>query len=145
MQRHEVVSEDMTHRAVCVRPEEDLYHAYAIMQRCRFHHLPVVEHGELIGILDDRDILKCTYIRDGILSAGIRTVRDAMHTGPATCRPSDRIGDAADQMLHSNVDALVVLDDNQKVIGILTTKDLLIALRRMEGVLDIGAVLEQKL
>lgn len=145
MRHQEFVKDDMTQRAVCIRPDEDLYHAYAIMQRCQFHHLPVVENGELVGILDDRDILRCAHVQGDTLKVGSRTVRDAMRTGPVTCQPTDRVGDAVDHMLRHKIDALVVVDDQHKVIGILTTTDLLIALRRLEGVVDIGAVMERRL
>lgn len=144
MRHPELVKEDMTQHAVTVRPDEDLYHAYSIMQRCQFHHLPVVENGVLVGILSDRDILRCGHLRDGVLTVGNRTVRDAMVKGAVTCRQTDRIGDAVDVMLKTKVDALTVVDERGAVLGILTTTDLLIALRRLEGVLDVGALLEKR-
>jgi acetoin utilization protein AcuB len=137
------VEQEMTHRAVTVAPDEYLYHAFAVMRRCGFRHLPVVEAGQLVGILSDRDIFKYSHMRGGALTVDNVMVRDAMTKDVYTCRRGDRLGDVIDTMLLHKIGALPVVDADGAVIGILTSTDLLSELRRHEGVLvaDLGSPL----
>lgn len=136
------VNEVMTFRAVCTEPDELLFHAYQVMQKGHFHHLPVVKNGVLSGMLTDRHVLQSGVLLDGSLSLGSKLVKDAMSTRFATVTPSERIGDAIDRMLGQGLDSLVVVDgDAGRVLGILTSTDLLVALRRSLGVTDAEAAM----
>lgn len=137
-----VTENEMTHRAVTVRPDDNLYHAFAIMRRSNFRHLPVVDKGELVGILSDRDIFRSSAMRSGSLVISQGTVADAMSRGVFTCKATDRIGDVADEMLRRKIDAMPVIDDAGRVTGIITSTDLLHHVRRLSGVRDTGAWLE---
>jgi len=43
---------------LCVSPETELFTLASIFSSHGYRHLPVVEHGELIGIISRRDVLK---------------------------------------------------------------------------------------
>jgi len=49
----EVMSKDL----VTVAPDDDITHALRLMRDIGFRHLPVVEDGEVIGIVSTRDII----------------------------------------------------------------------------------------
>jgi len=51
-----LVAHWMTSHPITIRPAEKLTEACAFMQQHRFRSLPVVDDGELVGILTDRDI-----------------------------------------------------------------------------------------
>jgi hypothetical protein len=48
----------MALKPVSIHPDEPLSEALALMIEHGIHHLPVVEDGQLVGILSDRDLRK---------------------------------------------------------------------------------------
>lgn len=55
----ELVADHLTSRLTFASPDWSLEQAAAAMVRGRFRHLVVVEHGELVGMLSMRDIVRC--------------------------------------------------------------------------------------
>ena len=52
------VREIMTARVVCVGPKGTVEECMALMTEKRIRHLPVLEHGKLIGVLSIGDLVK---------------------------------------------------------------------------------------
>jgi CBS domain-containing protein len=52
------VSEAMTKDLVTGLPQDDLSSVAHTMQEKGFRHLPIVEHGELVGIVSIRDVME---------------------------------------------------------------------------------------
>ncbi len=52
------VREIMTKRVVCVGPQATVDECMALMTDKRIRHLPVIEHGELTGLLSIGDLVK---------------------------------------------------------------------------------------
>lgn len=145
MRSHVLVTQEMTKKAVCIHPDDHLHHAFGIMRRTGFRHLPVVDtSGDLVGILSDRDILRCGLVRNEELVIGNHTVANVMTRGVHTCQAGDRLGDIAEIMVRQRIDALPVTDAAGHVLGIITSTDILLYVRRIEGVLDAGAVMEAR-
>ena len=61
--RQTLVSEIMAPNVVCVEPDKSIEEGMAIMTAKRVRHLPVVDDGELIGIVSIGDLVK-TIISD---------------------------------------------------------------------------------
>ena len=55
----ELVSDHMTDTVISAEPEWSLERAAVEMSRRHIRHLVVVEHGELVGVLSMRDIVRC--------------------------------------------------------------------------------------
>jgi len=62
----EIVAAHLTSDVVYAAPEWSLEEAAAAMVRGGFRHLIVVEHGEAVGILSVRDIVRC-WTDDGAI------------------------------------------------------------------------------
>ena len=138
--KHEQVAHEMSRILTTIQPDDDLYRAYKVMCHADIRHLPVVDRqGTLCGILSDRDILRRGNLNLTADALGKIRVGEAMTAGVHLCRPGDRLGDIADTMLHHVIDALPVIDQEDNLIGIITSSDLLSYLRRTEGVIDEGA------
>ena len=84
--------------------------------------IPVGENDRLIGMVTDRDII-CRCVADG-RDAGKLTARDVMTKGIVYCRDQDSIDDALGIMESKQVRRLPVIDDNKRMVGILSFGDI---------------------
>ena len=85
-----LVGKRMTRDPKTVSPDDPLSVAAGILREHRFHHLPVVEGGRLVGILSDTDLRNASYAAtpaegEGGGPAGDRPVREAMRTEVEKC------------------------------------------------------------
>src|SRR5262249_36814866 len=99
----------MTKNPVTIGPQEMLAAAQEKMTSRRFRHLPVVENGELIGILTDRDVIHYVGVEE-------RTkVRAAMTETPLTISPDMPIEEATQLLLKHHISGLPVIERNNVV------------------------------
>lgn len=109
----------MSTELVTVNPSTPLGEARALLAENSFHHLPVVDHSfRLEGMLSQSDFIKNYDVREG-------TVGDLMTSGMAKLETDDTIRTAANVFALNRFHALPVVDNNNKLIGILTTLDLI--------------------
>ena len=116
------VEKYMSHTPVTIRDNTVYSKAFNIMQEKDLHHLPVVdEKNEVVGILTRRDLqIAAQHFREAPVE-----VSDVMHTQVVTISPDEPLLEAARQMIDKRIGGLPVLDDNGKMVGILTETDLL--------------------
>ncbi len=104
---------------VTTTPETSVYEALAAMAEHEIGGMPVLEHGELVGLFSERD-----YAR-GVVLRG-RTSRETavgeLMTQPTRVRLSDSIQHCMTLMTVERVRHLPVIDDGQ-LIGIVTIGD----------------------
>lgn len=114
------VSRWMTSSPHCVTEEERLDAVAAAMERGRFRQVPVVDsQGRLVGIVTQRDLRE----HKGYLAT---TKVTAALTEPAIAvGPDHPIEEAAQILLERKIGGLPVIDGERRVVGILTTSDLL--------------------
>jgi CBS domain-containing protein len=62
----ESVADHLTRDVVFAAPDWSLEEAAAAMVRGRFRHLIVLEHGDTVGILSVRDVVRC-WTEDGAI------------------------------------------------------------------------------
>jgi CBS domain-containing protein len=85
--------------------------------------VPVVQspHGELAGVITDRDICIATATRH---AAPERiTVDEVMQRDVITCRPDEDVEDALDTMRQYRVRRLPAVDANNRLVGLLSMSD----------------------
>jgi acetoin utilization protein AcuB len=123
-----LVGKRMTRNPKTVSPDDPLSFAAGILRENRFHHLPVVQGGKLIGILSDTDLRNASFTaipteREGG-PAGGRPVREAMRTEVWSVTPDDSVEDALLILTREKFGALPVLSGDH-LVGIITRTDLL--------------------
>jgi acetoin utilization protein AcuB len=127
------VADRMTANPVAISSTDTLATARGLMDRGKFRALPVLENGILIGIVTDRDLRK----HEGLAGKAVgylegTKVTDAMTPDPMTVPPESLAVDAARLLVERKIGGLPVMDKG-KLVGIVTTSDLLRALVDMQA------------
>ena len=133
----------MTPNPVAVAPSASVLTARRLMARHGIRHLPVVVGGTLVGIVSDRDLRvgdkaladALTTLRSDLVSGRYRAVEAVMTRPVQTVAPSATINEAAHRMRTLKISALPVVAEG-RLIGILTTDDLLATLAAVAGLDD---------
>jgi acetoin utilization protein AcuB len=140
----------MTRKVITVDPDKTVFDAQDLMAQNKIRHLPVVDANQkLIGIVTDRDIrsaLPYNFIKDACSPEQREeicalTVKDIMTRDPISISPTYTIQDALLMIQNSRVGALPVVDDEGKLSGILSVRDLLRAFINVLGIGEPGTLL----
>jgi CBS domain-containing protein len=127
MQVKEIMSTDV----VVVERNDDLSRVEDLMVTKKLRHVPVVENGELVAVVSQRDLFKA--MMSSTMGYGEKAQKAYLHsvrvkeimTYPVvTVAPDTTVGDAAQLMLQKGIGCLPVLDGSQ-LVGIVTKTDLL--------------------
>ncbi len=129
----------MTRKPAVVGPSDHLEIVQEIFEKYGFHHVPVVEAGHLAGIVSYTDYLR--VIQEIYGSAAeqqqnqnlLQTVqvRQVMTDHPVCLSPNDTVEDALRIFKTNHFHAIPVVEANQKLVGILSTHDLIKVLERV--------------
>lgn len=124
------VADWMSTPAIVIAPTTTLAEARRLMEQRRIRRLPVVENGKLAGIITRGD-LRTVQPADTTLShyewralLDRATVAECMTRHVITITPDASTLDAARLMLKHKIGGLPVVDDEGRVIGIITESDL---------------------
>lgn len=124
----------MTRDVVCIHANDRLETAADLMREWEIHHLPVVDGEKLVGLITDRDILlRTTLDCEGRCVVENCDVSHAMIGTPTTCDPGDSIESIANTMLQNKIDCVPVVSSDGKLIGLVTSVDLIELLRKGLG------------
>jgi CBS domain-containing protein len=142
-----LVRDVMTTPVTTLRPDEKVEHAADVLAARHVGALPVVDdQGRLLGMLRDDDLIASearvhvpTFIN--FLGLGVpfpgemkhlekelkkiagATVRDVMQTDPPIIRPHESLEDVATLMHEHGVNSVPVVDDDNRVVGIVARAD----------------------
>ncbi|MEM7181816.1 MAG: CBS domain-containing protein [Spirochaetota bacterium] len=114
----------MSHNVLTFVPNVDLATAKELIEKHEIRHVPIVDtESTLIGIASETDILK------GILrqeKQGKQLVlADCMSRKVLTAKPEAWIQDIARVMVQDRVGCMPVMNDDGKLLGIVTRSDIL--------------------
>ena len=112
----------MTPQPITIGRQETLATAHRTMREHRIRHLPVLERGELIGVVTQRDLYFLETLRGVDLEEDI--VEDAMTTDTYAVTPDAPISAVAKSMARHRYGCAVVIERG-KVAGIFTATDAL--------------------
>ena len=119
----------MTTKVVTFSPETTILEALDVIKQHRISGAPVTVEGELVGIISTEDLIKA--LRDGRID---RSVSTYMTKDLITVKAIDKVVEALKVFQKTKVGRLPVVNENNKLVGLLTkgdiTNGLLTALQR---------------
>lgn len=112
----------MTRDLVTLRPEDDMVEGAKRLLQGPFGCLPVVERGQLVGIVSEIDLLR-GFVAAAAPAGDLMLVKDYMRPAPHTIMSDDLVSIAYERMQEAHIRHLPVLSDGLKLVGILTDRD----------------------
>ncbi|AFY64634.1 CBS domain-containing protein [Geitlerinema sp. PCC 7407] len=149
------VADVMTRDPITVQPDAPLKDAIQILADKRISGLPVVDQsGKLVGVISETDLMwresgvtppayimlldsviylenPARYDRDLHKALG-QSVGEVMSRDPVTISPDKTLGEAARILHERSVHRLPVIDDQHRIVGILTRGDVVRAMADAE-------------
>lgn len=110
----------MTRNVVTIDEAADLPEALTLMDAHDVRHLVVVDDRRVLGVVSERDLLP--HLDEKVQVGEIMT-KKVLGVSPAVS-----VSWAADLMLRNKIGCLPVLEDGEKLVGIITESDVLSAL-----------------
>jgi acetoin utilization protein AcuB len=126
MGAHTTIEDYMTRSPLTIGADQPLSVAHQLMRQHHLRHLPVLEHGKLVGILSLGDLHLVETLRD--VEQANTTVAEAMSFEPYTVDQRAPLVDVLRTMEERKYGSTIVVE-GRKVIGIFTTHDAMHALR----------------
>ena len=124
------VGDIMTRQVITMSPHHSFSDAITLMAKHSFRHFLVLDKANrLVGVVSDRDILR-RLARTGNLHG--TSVSQFMSRDLITITPDTKLSHAVGKMLSKRINCLPVIDDGNNLCGIITSTDLLKALRSMQ-------------
>lgn len=123
------VAEIMTSRVRTAEPGKRLSEIWQMLVDERCHHIPIVDDGRPVGMVSTRDLIRfarkhgAQKISEGLY--GQETASDVMSTDLQTIDVAESVEAAIERIGLGDIHALVVLDDEGLLAGIVTNHDLL--------------------
>ncbi len=116
------VKELMSTNVEYTTPSTTTKEAAHIMHDQHVGILPVIDNGQLVGVVTDRDIC-CKVIATG-RGAGWTKVEEIMSKDITTCFDDQNIGDATNIMISNHIRRLAVVNHDNNMVGLLSVDDL---------------------
>jgi CBS-domain-containing membrane protein len=127
----------MTTEVIAVSRDTELREAARLMFRNRVSGLPVTEpDGTLIGIITEADFLRLEVERQEGARDQVATVGEVMSIGVVTIRPEMEIYEAAKIMTVQEVRRLPVVDDDNRLLGVISRADIVSIFTRPDDVIE---------
>jgi CBS domain-containing protein len=136
MRPEEPVSRIMTETVVVIELDRPVSEAMDCFTQYPIHHLPVVRHGKAVGMLSSADVMKLDHFMPRTAADPAKyldehmSIEKLMHAPVISLAPHTSVTEAANRMEEAGVHAAPVVDGVDRVIGIVTTSDVIRGLLR---------------
>jgi signal-transduction protein with cAMP-binding, CBS, and nucleotidyltransferase domain len=117
----------LVRKAVKVQPKDSLATAAKLMEKENVGAVVVAEAERPVGIVTDRDLALATCVHGASADAHVQSV---MTCPVSTIREDEGLFDATQQMMELAVRRLPVVDQLERLVGLISLDDLLLLLSR---------------
>lgn len=118
------VREAMSRPVQTLHPEDPVVEAAERLTHERIGCLPVIQRGDLVGIVTRTDLLK-VQVQEALSGQDLppATARGLMTPDPLTAAPDDPVSDAVAKMSQAGVRHLPVVDGEGQLLGMLAARE----------------------
>ena len=131
LEKEILVDQYMSDEIISVNPKTTLLEAHRLTGTKRIRTLPVLDDDRLVGIVTRTDLvcsdpsrLASKEHQDLLLKILLQPVEKVMTEDLITISPEAPIAEAARLMLENVIHSLLVVDEDQKLVGVITESDL---------------------
>lgn len=135
-----LVGEIMTRELTTLAHDATLLDAVLLMRSSGFRHVPVVNGDKLVGLLSDRDVQRASPSIFGKMTPEeynrifeTTPVAKVMAKEPVTVSVSTPVTEVVKMMHEQKFGSVPVVEGENKLVGIVTTTDLLGMLSKLLG------------
>lgn len=136
-----LVKDWMSHPVITVEVNDTIKLANHLLLENRIRSLPVTANGKLVGIVTDRDLKRATVSEStGLESHEIIYLNTRIQLGeimtenPITVSPLTTVDEVAKILLKQKISGAPVVDDEGKLVGIITQGDIFKVLISFTGI-----------
>jgi CBS domain-containing protein len=120
------VGEVMSSDVVQAHPATPFKEVVQLLERHRISGVPVVDHDDkVVGVISGTDLVREQAARAAAGEGRATVARQLMSTPAITVHPEQLVPDAARVMERHDIERLPVVDEEDRLIGIATRRDLL--------------------
>ncbi len=123
----------MTDDIVTVQADEPAQTAWEVITSKNLRQLPVMKDDDVIGVVSRGDILRYFQQNESEFPGRDTAVERVMTGDLLTVGPETPFEEATSKMHQGKVGSLLVLDENDELVGILTRSDLFTAIMEITG------------
>ncbi len=141
-----IIERRMTRNPVTISPDANLSEASELMKREKVHRLPVLDKDKnLVGVISEKDILYASpspatslSIHEMAYLLSKLTVKKLMSKNPVTITKDTTVEEAARLMVDQDLSCLPVIDEEGRLVGIVSKSDLFKILLELFGARSFG-------
>ena len=123
------VGDVMTHEVKTLLPEQSFGEVVSLLAGNSFHHVVVAVDGQLLGMVSDRDVFRQLGL---VQDWSSKAVGEIMIKNIVTVTAETLLSTAAGLLLERRIHCLPVVNDAGKLVGIVTSTDLLRLFKTMQ-------------
>ena len=131
------VRDIMQKNIITIGHDKTVYDAASILKEKEISFLVIIRDEKPIGVISERDIVQKVAAQDQ--KASSIKIEDVMSKKFRWVTPDTPIEDAVQKMLNNNIRRLIILDNDEKLAGVITQTNLAEFLRSkllINGMLD---------
>ncbi len=121
MKQMPLIQKYMTAMPHTIGPKISIQVAQNLMREHHIRHLPVLDAGELVGVITDRDVKLASAFAD----AHRLTVDEVMSQDPYSVLPESPLNQVVAEMAEKKFGCAIIQQSNGKIVGIFTAVDAL--------------------
>ncbi len=130
MKKNDSITKIMSTEVSMIQAGQPLSDVRKLMCAAHIHHIPIVNGKKLVGLISFTDLMKINLLISGADERSIDSIidqqfkiADIMTTNLTTINSKDTIRQASALLAKGNFHSLPVINDEEDVVGIVTSTD----------------------